>query len=180
MRRLRLRSIWLLVLPFLWFSRPTPTLLVVGVTLAALGLCLRGWSAGTIHKDESLTTTGPYAFTRNPLYLGSFLIGAGVSVSGGHWIWPAAFLLFFGVVYSRTIIGEDHHLAELFGERYREYASRVPPFLPRLKPSRASELPGGVPAGFRWEQYLRNREWEASLGFLAAFGFLAARAIWSL
>ena len=148
LRKLRLRSVWLIVLPFLWFSRPTATLLAAGALVVTIGLWIRGWAAGTIHKDESLTTTGPYAHTRNPLYLGSLLIGLGVSTAGGHWIWPLMFLLFYVGVYSRTMSGEASHLAELFPERYRDYARAVPGFLPRVTPYRAAS--GDSVAGFRW------------------------------
>lgn len=175
MRRLRLRAVWLIVVPFLWLSTPTARWLAIGAVLTVLGLAIRGWSAGTIHKDEELTTSGPYAFTRNPLYLGSFFIGVGVAIAGGHWIWPAVFLVFYATVYTRTMRGEARHLAELFPRRYAEYADEVPAFLPRLTPYRASL---GATPGFEWSQYRRNREWEASLGALAAFGLLAARAFW--
>lgn len=173
MRQLRLRAVWLIVIPFLWFSTPTETALAVGAALAASGLAIRGWSAGTIHKDRELTVSGPYAFTRNPLYLGSFLIGLGVAIAGGHWIWPTVFLLFYATVYTRTMAGEARHLRELFADRYDEYARNVPAFIPRPTPYRVST---GRTPGFRWAQYRRNREWEASLGALAAFAFLAAKA----
>jgi protein-S-isoprenylcysteine O-methyltransferase Ste14 len=172
MRKLRLKAVWLIVLPFFWFATPRPALLLIGGAFAVLGLSIRGWSAGTIHKDQELTTTGPYAFTRNPLYLGSFFLGIGVSIAGGHWIWPVVFLLFYAAVYSRTMAGEARHLGELFPEQYGEYAERVPGFLPRLTPH------GGAMGGFRWVQYRRNREWEASLGALAAFALLSAKMAW--
>ncbi|MDX1493313.1 MAG: isoprenylcysteine carboxylmethyltransferase family protein [Longimicrobiales bacterium] len=175
MRQLRLRAVWLIVIPFLWFASPTAASLLVGSGLALAGLFVRGWSAGTIHKDQELTVSGPYAFTRNPLYLGSFFIGLGVSIAGGHWIWPVIFLAFFATVYRKTMAGEARHLRELFPERYPEYAARVPGFLPRPTPYRPAD---GQTAGFRWAQYRRNREWEASLGALAAFIFLTAKAFW--
>jgi len=173
MRKLRLKAVWVLVLPFLWFARPTPVLLVIGGALAAFGLLVRGWAAGTIHKEEDLTTSGPYAYTRNPLYLGTLFIGMGVTVAGGQWIWPVAFLVFFAGVYGRTMAGEAELLGELFGDRYEHYASGVPAFLPRLTAYRAP-LPD-IAGGFRWSQYGRNREWEALLGGLATFAFLTAR-----
>src|SRR5690606_23242257 len=77
LNRLRLKAVWLLVVPFLWLCRPTLELVLIGASIAGAGLLLRAWAAGTIHKEEDLTTSGPYAFTRNPLYLGSFLIGIG-------------------------------------------------------------------------------------------------------
>jgi protein-S-isoprenylcysteine O-methyltransferase Ste14 len=181
MRKLRLKAVWLLVLPFFWFAAPTPGLLAVGAALTVLGLWIRGWSAGTIHKDETLTTSGPYAFTRNPLYVGSFFIGVGVSLAGGHWIWPLLFLLFYLTIYTRTMAGEARHLGTLFPEEYAEYAANVPGFLPRLTPYHlgASDPSRVHPSGFRWSQYRRNREWEASLGALAAFALLAAKAYWT-
>ncbi len=174
MRRLRLRAVWLLVIPFLWLARPTSRLLVVGVVLALFGILLRGWAAGTIHKEEDLTTSGPYAFTRNPLYVGSFLLGIGVTVAGGLWYFVVAFVLFYLGVYGSTMRGEAELLTGLFGDRYRHYAAHVPVFLPRLTPYRAPE-PGRAPAGFRFAQYKRNREWEALLGALAGFVFLAGK-----
>jgi protein-S-isoprenylcysteine O-methyltransferase Ste14 len=172
MRRLRLRAVWLLILPFLWLARPTVVLLAVGGALGFLGLFVRGWAAGTIHKDRELTTTGPYAFTRNPLYLGTFFLGLGVTVAGGHWVWPTLFLAFYAGVYGRTMRGEAALLGDLFGERFEHYAENVPAFAPRLTPYRA---PGEEGGGFTFGQYRRNREWEALLGAVAGFGFLAAK-----
>ncbi len=172
MRKLRLKAVWLLIVPFFWFARPTPRLLLIGLVMAVVGACIRGWAAGTIHKERELTTTGPYAFTRNPLYVGSFLIGAGVTAAGGQWVFVVLFLLFYAGVYGRTMQGEAELLTELFGDRFRHYQANVLAVVPRLTPYRA---PDGAGAGFRWEQYRRNREWEAGLGVAAAFAFLAAR-----
>jgi protein-S-isoprenylcysteine O-methyltransferase Ste14 len=172
MRRLRLRAVWLLVVPFLWFARPTATLLGVGAVLGLLGLIVRGWAAGTIHKEKELTTTGPYAFTRNPLYVGSFFLGLGITIAGGQWIWSLLFLVFYVGVYGRTMSGEATLLGELFGDRFHHYAANVPAFAPRLTPYRAPGQEGG---GFTLARYTRNREWEAALGALAGFGFLTAK-----
>lgn len=177
LRRLRLKAVWLIVVPFFVFARPTPALVAVGGALAAVGLWIRGWSAGTIHKDTELTTTGPYAHTRNPLYVGSFVLGLGVALAGGHWIWPVVFLLFYGAVYTRTMAAEARLLTDVFGDRYREYATQVPVFVPRLTPYRAPT--GEAASGFLWSQYRRNREWEAALGAAAAFSLLLAKALWT-
>jgi protein-S-isoprenylcysteine O-methyltransferase Ste14 len=176
MRRLRLRAVWLLIVPFLWLARPTPQLLAWGGGLALLGLGLRGWSAGVIRKEKELTVEGPYAFTRNPLYVGSFLLGTGVTVAGGQWYFVVLFLLFYGVVYGRTIRGEAELLEGLFGDSYRHYAAHVPLVLPRPTPYRPPRE-GGRP-GFTLARYRRNREWEALLGALAGFAFLAAKMWW--
>lgn len=172
LRRLRLRAVWVLVLPFLWFARPTPGLLAAGAVVALLGLSIRGWAAGTIHKERELTTTGPYAHVRHPLYLGSLFIGLGVTLAGGRWVFAVLFLVFYLGVYSRTMAGETELLSGLFGERFEHWRARVPAFVPRPTPYRA---PDGGGAGFRWAQYRRNREWEAALGVAAAFAFLAGR-----
>ncbi|HSG08107.1 MAG TPA: methyltransferase [Longimicrobiales bacterium] len=172
MRRLRLRAVWLLILPFLWYARPTTGLLAVGVAMGILGLLVRGWAAGTIHKEKDLTTTGPYAFTRNPLYVGSFFLGLGLTLAGGHWIWPALFLAFYVSVYGKTMAGETELLTGLFGDRYRAYAANVPAVWPRLTPWHESDMPGD---GFTWVQYKRNREWEAGIGALFGFGFLIGK-----
>ena len=175
MRKLRLRSVWLLVVPFLWFARPTPELLAVGGILAVLGLAVRAWAAGHIRKEKELTVTGPYAFTRNPLYVGSFLLGLGVTVAGGEWIFVVLFILFYAFVYGRTIRGEASLLEELFGEEYRHYGQHVPLIRPRLTPYRA---PGRQTRPFTLERWRRNREYEAALGAVAGFAFLAVKMVW--
>lgn len=133
-RRVRLKAIWLLLIPFLILARPTPRLLAAGGVLALLGAGIRAWAAGCIRKDRELATTGPYAHTRNPLYLGSLLIGTGVTLAGGRWIFVALFLLFFLVVYRRTILDEEEGLEEEFGDTYRRYREAVPALLPRFTP----------------------------------------------
>jgi hypothetical protein len=124
----------------------------------------------------ALTTTGPYAFTRNPLYVGSLFVGVGVAIAGGHWIWPAVFLVFYAAVYSRTMLVEARQLGDLFPDQYARYAAEVPAFIPRTLPYRASDGDEST-GGFRWSRYRRNREWEALLGAVAAFAFLVAKML---
>jgi hypothetical protein len=174
-RGVRTKSAWLLAVPFLALARPALEPLAAGGAIALIGLVLRGWSAGTIRKDEELTTSGPYAHLRHPLYVGSFLIGVGMSVAGGHWVWTALVVGFFAALYGRTLAEEGERLATIFGTRYQEYAARVPALLPRLTPFRPAE---GATSGFAWRRYARNREWEALLGTAAAFAALAAKARW--
>ena len=173
--RFRVRAPWVAVPIALWIAEPTPLLLTVGAVFAVLGAIIRAWAAGTIHKNRVLTTGGPYAYTRNPLYLGSFLIGLGVTIATGSiWLF-AGFVVFFTIIYRRTIQQEAAHLEGLYGERFREYAAQVPAFLPRLSPYRPAEP---HPTEFSLERYLRNREWEAALGIVAGLGFLAAKLVW--
>ena len=149
-----------------------------GAGVSAAGLALRAWAAGSIQKDRELATIGPYAHTRNPLYLGSFILGVGVTVAGGQWVFGVALLAFFLVVYRATVLCEAAELEARFGERYRVYVAQVPSVLPRIIPYRGerSESP---PGGFSRARYMRNREWEAALGAVAAFGVLALKLkIW--
>lgn len=175
-RKVRLRAVWLLILPFFWFARPTPELLAIGGLLAAVGLAVRAAAAGFIHKDRQLTTTGPYAHTRNPLYLGSFLLGLGITVAGGRWAFVALFVAFFAWVYSRVIRQEARHLASAFGDAYRNYADAVPIFLPRPTPWRRAGEPVER-ARFSAERWRRNREYEALLGAVAGFAVLVVRML---
>ena len=169
--RLRIAAGWVTVPLFLLLARPTLELIVVGTTIALLGAALRAWAAGTIHKNKVLTTSGPYAFTRNPLYLGSFIIGIGLVIASGRLILLPVFLGLCAFVYGRTIRAEARRLESLFGETYHAYASRVPLFLPRLTPYPT----GGGVRGFRLERYLRNSEYQAALGILACFLALLAK-----
>lgn len=172
--RLRVWAAWALVAPFVVLARPTPKLLVAGACIAVVGLALRAWAAGCIDKGRALATGGPYAHTRNPLYLGSFIIGAGVALAGGHWVWIAVFALFFAAVYIPTMRREAVELSDRFGERYRAYAANVPAFSVSLVPYRATGR-DSAPAGFAWSRYGRYREWEASLGVLGLFALLSAK-----
>lgn len=175
LRKLRLKGAWLLVIPFLWFATPTARTLAAGAVLAAVGLLVRTLSAGFIHKEDTLTTTGPYAHTRNPLYLGSFLLGLGVTWAGGNLWFVGLFLLFFTVVYSATIRSEAALLADRYGAAYEEYAEHVPLFLPRPTPYDAAGV--NSQPEFSLERWRGNREYEALLGAFAGFAALTARML---
>lgn len=179
LRTLRLRGVWLLVVPFILLVRPTPGLLLLGWALASVGLTVRGWAAGSIHKDRELSTGGPYAHTRNPLYLGSFLIGLGVAVAGGRWELVVLFGLLFTAVYRRVMRHEARLLQERFGERYTHWSRAVPLFFPRAVPQRAEPAAEpGTAGGFTLERWRRNREYEALLSVIAGFLFLTAKLLW--
>ena len=173
LRLIRLRAVWLLIIPFYLYASPSTGLIGWGAGVGACGLALRVWAAGSIRKDRELATSGPYAHTRNPLYLGSFLLGVGVTVAGGRWVFAVAFLAFFFVVYRATVLREAAVLEERFGERYRAYRAQVPAVLPRITAYR--EAASDSPVGFSRARYFRNREWEALLGAIAAFAALALK-----
>jgi hypothetical protein len=179
LRTLRLRGVWLLIVPFVLLARPTPGLLALGGVVAALGVGVRGWAAGIIRKDRELTMTGPYAHTRNPLYLGSFLIGLGVTLAGGRAWLMLFFGLFFAVVYGAVMRAEARALALRFGDSYEQWAGEVPAFVPRISPYRGGAVGAGSQSlpGFTFDRWRRNREYEAVLGVIAGFAFLVVKLL---
>ena len=164
--RLRVPSGFLLVIVFAWFSRPTPPAMAAGVPLALAGLALRAWAAGCLSKNRQLATGGPYAYTRNPLYIGTLLVAAGLAVASRSVGLAALFAAVFLLIYLPVIQNEEQHLREIFPE-YAAYAERVPALVPRF--TRARE---NTPNPFRGGLYLKNQEYQAGLGFLAGMLFL--------
>jgi protein-S-isoprenylcysteine O-methyltransferase Ste14 len=159
---------------FLWFARPNWLTLCVGGGVAVLGLALRAWSAGHIRKNSALATSGPYGYTRNPLYLGSFLLGVGFTIASGRlWLALPFAALFLGIYYPVMRVEADD-LAKLFGEDYESYSRAVPLFRPRLSPYRDVKTEG---VKFDASLYLRYREYQAALGLLVAWGILALKAV---
>jgi protein-S-isoprenylcysteine O-methyltransferase Ste14 len=177
-RWIRLRAVWLLILPFLYFARPTVTTLIAGGALALAGALIRGWAAGFLRKNQRLATSGPYAFTRNPLYLGSFLIGLGVTIAGNVVAFVVLFVLFFLGIYLRVARREARFLEEKFGDEFRRWAQDVPLFLPRPTPWRGAPEGEEDAGAFAMDQYRRNREYEAVIGLVAGFAFLTFKMMW--
>lgn len=173
-RRIRLRLAWLAAPVFLLLATPTPATLAAGAALAVAGIAVRAWAAGTIVKNAVLTTTGPYAHTRNPLYVGSFLLGLGLAVAGARVSVLVAYLIAYAVVYGRAMRLEAARLERDFGEAYRTYARNVPMFIPRLRPYRPDER---ARAHFFIERYLAHREYQAALGILLGFVGLAVKML---
>ena len=166
----------MLALVYFWLARPDLVSLWMGGAVILVGLIIRGWAAGVLEKDRELAVSGPYAFSRNPLYLGSFVIGVGAAVAGGRvWI-GLVFLAFFIWAYRRPMVRESGRLEGRFGEAYRRYRDAVPAFLPRLTPYRPPAETTPAPTRFSLARYIRNREWEAALGGMAAMGLLALKA----
>ena len=137
---------------------------------------MRGWAAGILEKDRELAVSGPYAFTRNPLYLGSFVVGIGGAVAGGRLWFGLFFVAFFAWMYGGTMTRENDALAQRFGDRYRHYRKSVPAFLPRRPRHRPTTEAARPPTSFSLARYARNREYEALLGAVVAFVLLALKA----
>lgn len=139
-------------------------LLLPGALLALVGLALRSFAAGFLEKNTRLATGGPYAYTRNPLYLGSFFMGLGLALAGGSWVMGLLFLAYFYLLYGAVMRREENSLRMKFGEAYDRYAESVPLFFPgRGAAAKPSE-------DFHWGRYKENREYEAAIGL--AFGIL--------
>ena len=160
---------FVLVIAYLVFCQPTERRLMAGSGVALLGLMVRGWAAGFLDKNQSLATGGPYRYTRNPLYLGSALMGVGLAIAGGSALMVLAFTALFLLVYGPVIRREERTLRQKFGAEYGNYAASVPLLLPgrRAGPARGER--------FGWARYRKNREYEALLGFAASLAFLALK-----
>ena len=158
---------------YVWFSHPTRASWVTGAAIALLGVWIRAYASGYVNKNESLACTGPYAFTRNPLYLGSVVIGVGFAVAAMS-VWIAiALLVMYVAIYVPVIRGEEAFLSSRFPE-FASYMSTVPRLLPRLTPA---ALGSGGSGGFSRDLYLKHREYNALIGTLAMLGVLIVKLI---
>jgi protein-S-isoprenylcysteine O-methyltransferase Ste14 len=150
---------------FLVFMHPSLRSLWIGGVISLFGALLRLWAAGHIVKGSVLTRTGPYAFSRNPLYLGSFFMALGIIIGGqGYWL-LVLFALFYLVLYIPVMRAEELELLNGYGDAFIEYSKKVPLFFPRF---RRAAYPV---SGFFWSRAARNRE------HLTAAGLILAEAV---
>lgn len=138
---------------------PNLLYLLTGLGICILGLLLRAWASGYLRKEKELTISGPYQYSRNPLYLGNLIIGISTVIASRS-IWVLAifatyFLLFYPIVIQR----ENERMRRLFPDEYKEYKKKVPLFFPSMKSS-----PSSGKKNFRWRLYRKNKEWRALLG----------------
>jgi protein-S-isoprenylcysteine O-methyltransferase Ste14 len=169
-RRIRVPLGFVLAAVYLWRALPTWPSLVEGSVLIVLGLALRAVASGHLRKNAEVTTTGPYAYLRNPLYLGSLTMAAGFAVAARDVWLAAAMLVFFLAIYLPVIFSEEAWLRANFPE-FEEYARRVPRLWPRFRRA-------GAPAGrFSRELYLEHREYNALLGAVAMLGALVVKLL---
>jgi protein-S-isoprenylcysteine O-methyltransferase Ste14 len=155
-----------------WFARPQMKWLLCGVAIAFFGLLLRGYAAGHLRKHKQLATSGPYAFTRNPLYLGSVLLATGFSVASHSWISTLLLAAYLAVFYPVVIRREQGELEAMYGAAFVQYASQVPAFWPRISAAMAST------ERFSWPLYRQNREYEAAIGLAVAMAILWTIMLW--
>ena len=166
-RRIRVPLGFAFAVLYFWLARPTWRVLSLGSVMILAGLLIRALASGHVRKNEALATTGPYAYTRNPLYLGSLLIGIGFAVAARSWWVSAVLVVMFFAIYVPVIRGEEKFLRDKFPE-FDEYAQRVPRMLPRFTAARSGDDGGG----FSMELYLQHREWNALLGSVLLAGAL--------
>ena len=170
-QRLRLPLGFLFAVLYVWLARPTVPRLLVGGAVALAGVLIRAWAAGHIVKKDRLTISGPYAHTRNPLYLGSFLIGAGFAIAAS-WSLILVVIVFWVFVYGPVMERERVEIGGRFPDAYPDFERNVPAFLPRPLPWRPASAESD---SFSWERYVRQREWQAALAYVAVMTWLSLR-----
>jgi protein-S-isoprenylcysteine O-methyltransferase Ste14 len=155
---------------YFWLAHPTWRFIALGAILIVPGLLIRALASGHVRKNEALATSGPYAYTRNPLYLGSLLMGVGFAVAARSWWVGVVLVVMFFAIYLPVIRDEEAFLRQKFPE-FEEYARQVPRMIPRIAP----HLRGETSGGFSFELYLKHREYNALLGALAMVAALLVK-----
>lgn len=140
-------------------ARPDPLSLIIGFAVCLPGLWLRTWASGHLKKNKELAVTGPYRYSRNPLYLGNMIIGSGF-VIGSRSLWVlGVFIVYFFLFYPLIIRIEAEKMESLFPEEYGKYKAQTPSLFPFKRPFTSSKK-----NGFNWALYRKNKEWRALLG----------------
>lgn len=156
---------------FLLLATPSWKTIAESLLLVLPGLWLRAYASGYVKKNAELTTTGPYAHTRNPLYLGSMLIAFGFAGASASWIIAVSLAVLFAIIYVPTIQSEEAYLRVHFPE-FDQYARQVPRLLPRPTPARFGANGGGR---FSVQLWRKHREYNSLIGAAAIYVALAAR-----
>jgi protein-S-isoprenylcysteine O-methyltransferase Ste14 len=169
-RRIRVPLGFAFAVVYFWLARPTWRTLALGAVSIIPGLVIRALASGHVRKNEALATSGPYAYTRNPLYLGSLLVAIGFAVAALSWWVAAGLVAMFFAIYIPVIRSEEAFLRERFPE-FQEYANEVPRMIPRMTPAFRNE----ASAEFSMDLYLKHREYNALLGSLALVAALITK-----
>jgi len=153
-------------------ARPTMDAILIGLALALPGEALRLWASGHIDKTRVLATGGPYAHTRNPLYLGSLALTLGVAVAAGSlWILLAV-AAYYVAFYPAVMQEEARFLRRKFPDEYGAWAWHVPLFWPRVTPA------GPRASRFEWGRVRANREWRTAAALPLLVALLYVRRAW--
>ena len=170
LQRLRVPLGFLFAIVFMVFARPTMWTLIVGGVVAFVGVAIRAWASGHIRKARELAISGPYAYTRNPLYVGSFILGVGFTVAAGVWWLALVFIALFLGIYLPVMRVEVDDIRGIFGTEFDDYERNVPMFIPSYKVWKKTEHK------FDFQLYLQYREYRAAIGAACAIAVLAAKA----
>jgi protein-S-isoprenylcysteine O-methyltransferase Ste14 len=172
-RRIRVPLGFAFAVLFLWLAKPTLLFLTLSLVLVVPGLLLRGYASGYVKKNAELTVTGPYAHTRNPLYLGSILIAFGFALAARS-LWIALVLvLLFAAIYIPVIRSEEEYLRSMF-PKFEAYAATVPRLLPRIIAAGETGATKGV---FSAALYRKHREYNALLGAAGMYAALILKLV---
>jgi protein-S-isoprenylcysteine O-methyltransferase Ste14 len=168
--KLRVPFGFVLLLAFALLAHPSATSALIGLPISIFGLFIRGWAAGHLAKNQDLATSGPFAFVRNPLYIGTLTVAAGVVIACRDWLLASIFAVGFVLIYLPVIELEEQHLRSIFAQ-YAEYADHVRRLLPvsHWDPARRR---------FSWALYRKNEEYKAAAGFLLAASWIVVRVWW--
>jgi protein-S-isoprenylcysteine O-methyltransferase Ste14 len=170
-RRIRVPIGFVFAIVYFWLAHPNVQSIAIGASIAASGLLIRTAASGHVQKNEQLTTSGPYAYVRNPLYFGSIVLAIGLATAGRNWWIAACLVVMFLVIYFPVILAEESFLQKTFPE-YDEYSRHVPRLLPRFSAF------GNRSGSFSWDLYRKHREYNALLGTVAVLAILAAKLVW--
>ena len=170
-RRIRVPLGFLFAGAYLWLAHPTTRSIIVGTVIAVSGLAIRAFASGHVKKNEVLTVSGPYAYTRNPLYFGSLVLAIGFTVASRSWWVVLIALAMFFAIYFPVIRSEEQFLRAKFPE-FSQYADNVPLLFPQFRAYQSSSN------SFSWHLYWKHREYNAALGTLFMIAALVAKSIW--
>lgn len=169
LQRIRVPLGFIFAAVFIVFAKPTVLSLAVGSAVAAVGVLIRAWASGHIRKAKELAVSGPYAHTRNPLYVGSLLMGVGFTLAAGVWWLAIIFCVLFIGIYLPVMRVEAEDIRRIFGEEFDEYERNVPMLIPRITPWKTTGI------AFDFQLYLQYREYRAAIGVAIAIAVLVAK-----
>jgi len=170
-RRIRVPLGFAFAAVYLWLAQPTLQSMIAGTFFIIAGIVIRALASGHVKKNEELTITGPYAYTRNPLYLGSLILAGGFVVASRSWIIAAIAAVLLFAIYLPVIRGEETFLRSRFSE-FEEYSQHVPRLFPRFRAYRSSS------GSFSSHLYWKHREYNATIGAAFVIVALVAKILW--
>jgi protein-S-isoprenylcysteine O-methyltransferase Ste14 len=171
LNRLRVRVGLFIAIAVVLLARPTWTSILLGILVSFFGLTIRAWASGHLRKEKTLAVSGPYRYSRNPLYIGNFILGIGIVVGARSWWVLGIFIVYYGVFYPLIIRRERDRMRELFPQQYEEYGKKVPLFFPSIR----KHLP--VKGKFSRTLYIQNKEYRALQGTVLVWLVLAVKLI---